>query len=214
MKPSFLKKPFDKSFTVIPGRLWGGAYPGSQDPEEMQRKIDGLINCDVKAIINLMENREVDHDGLPFVPYEPLLEGKGVTVIRLPIQDVSVPTTAGMDQIMKHLHNFVRRGPAFVHCWGGRGRTGTVIGSFFVDAGILTGEQALVALDIARHLSEELCRDQPAPQVSSQFAMVRKWTTWESRHGFHPYDAMDTGCYDLQPAAEMWRRLVAEHGKT
>ncbi|MFH1115578.1 MAG: hypothetical protein V1792_16845 [Pseudomonadota bacterium] len=210
---SFLNKPFAKSFTMIPGRLWGGAYPGDRDPYEMQRKIEGLLKCKVKAIINLMEADEVDHEGLPFVPYEPLLKGKGVTVLHLPIPDVSVRDADGMDEIMYHLHDCVRRVPTFVHCWGGRGRTGTVVGSFFIDAGILTGEQALHAVHIARSLSEEPFLHKPAPETMRQRKTVLEWTTWESRHGTHPYPSSDDGAYDIRPATEMWRRLVREHGE-
>lgn len=208
---SFLKKPFDRSFTVIPGRLWGGAYPGAKDPVKMQQKIDGLLSCGVKAIINLMEADEADHDGHPFVPYEPWLKGHDIAILHLPIPDVSVRDTEGMDEIMYYLHHCVRRVPTYIHCWGGHGRTGTVIGSFFVDAAILNGDQALQALQIARSLSKDPSLHKPAPQTMPQRKTVLEWTTWESRHGFHPYDTMDT---DLQPAAEMWQRLVTEHGKT
>jgi hypothetical protein len=41
---SFLKKPLDKSFTVIPGRLLGGTYPGDRNPHVMERKKKGKLD--------------------------------------------------------------------------------------------------------------------------------------------------------------------------
>ena len=68
-----MTKPFDRSYWVIPGKLLAGTYPGDKDPAEARRKLQGLLDCGVRHVINLMEKDEVDHSGRLFVPYGELL---------------------------------------------------------------------------------------------------------------------------------------------
>jgi protein-tyrosine phosphatase len=67
--------------------------------------------------------------------------------------------------------------PVYVHCWGGRGRTGTVVGCYLARHGIALGEEAL---DQIRHMRrEEETADKPSPETDSQCNMVREWKQGE-----------------------------------
>ena len=171
---------FLKSWWVSPPFLLAGCYPGDRDPNEARHKLTRLLGAGIRVFINLQQDHEVGSDGLPFVPYEPLVQdladSQEVTVEceRYPIPDCGVPSPDLMNQILDRIDRVIQRElPVYVHCWGGHGRTATVIGCWLVRHGS-TGEEALSKItDLRKH--DHLLRDQPAPQVAKQSAMVREW---------------------------------------
>jgi protein-tyrosine phosphatase len=62
----------------------------------------------------------------------------------------------------------------YVHCWGGVGRTGTVIGCHLVQNETHTGDQALAALKQLRSSTQRAHR--VSPETSEQHDMVRGWS--------------------------------------
>jgi hypothetical protein len=172
--------PFNRSYWAAPGRLLAGCYPGDVDPEKARRKLRGFIDCGVDRVIDLMETFEVDHDGKPFVDYRPLLEilaresGRVIHVERHPLRDYGVPTVAQMISILDAIDGANSEGlVVYVHCWGGKGRTGTVVGCYLARHGLAVGEAALKRLN-------ELTKAAPydfgyVPQTSGQRAFVLNW---------------------------------------
>jgi protein-tyrosine phosphatase len=61
----------------------------------------------------------------------------------------------------------------YVHCWGGRGRTGTVVGCYLARHGIALGDEALSRIVHLRR--REAARDRDSPETEAQCAMVRGW---------------------------------------
>jgi protein tyrosine phosphatase len=60
--------------------------------------------------------------------------GKKVTCARFPVPDLSVPTGHQMDDILKTIEDETLGGRAvYVHCMGGIGRTGTVVGCYLAE---------------------------------------------------------------------------------
>lgn len=171
--------PFDRSYWVVPGKLMAGFFPGSKDPKQEFSNMEALIASGIRTVINLMEEDEKDHSGKRFKPYESTLkqiaaevDGE-VSCIRIPIQDVSVPSRKTMEHILDSIDDSMAAGrPAYVHCWGGRGRTGTVVGCYLVRHG-LSGEEALKRIKELRRL--EPTSYKPSPETSAQRDMVRTW---------------------------------------
>jgi protein-tyrosine phosphatase len=60
-----------------------------------------------------------------------------------------------------------------VHCWGGTGRTGTVVGCYLVQQG-LSGAESLQRLSHLRRQTPTAGRD--SPEMESQRQMVLQWT--------------------------------------
>ena len=63
--------------------------------------------------------------------------------------------------------------PVYLHCWGGHGRTGTVIGCWLVRHG-WTGIAALEEVERLRDHDPYL-RQMPAPQTHAQIQFVLDW---------------------------------------
>ena len=50
--------------------MLAGCYPGDKDPQIADSKLQGLGECGVTCMVNLMEPGEVNLGGPSFVPYE------------------------------------------------------------------------------------------------------------------------------------------------
>jgi len=173
------KPPFDRSYWVTPGKFLAGYYPGDRQKDVMKQKMSDLLACGVRCIINLMEPDERDHDGLPFADYAPVIQkladgGLPVVCHRLPIRDLGIPSRELMVQILDCIdESLAMERPAYVHCWGGRGRTGTVVGCWLARQGIAEGENVLVKIKELRRTDARA--HWPSPEMPEQVRMVLSW---------------------------------------
>jgi len=95
---------------------------------------------------------------------------------RFPICDVSVPDPATLEAVLEALGTSVTAGrKAAVHCWGGVGRTGTVIGCYLVRALQLTGAEALEHIAREWQGVEKRNRKPHSPETSAQCRMVETY---------------------------------------
>jgi len=172
--------PFPHSYWVIPGKLLAGFYPGAKDPKEAAAKLTTLIDAGIRHVINLMEPDERDLAGHRFVPYEDVMESIAskmqisVTFDQLPIKDLSVPTERHMTRILNQIDLCIKHSkPVYVHCLGGIGRTGTVVGCYLVRHGLATGKNVL---DIIRDLRKDTeDSERESPETGEQRKMVVGW---------------------------------------
>ncbi|MGV3662030.1 MAG: protein-tyrosine phosphatase family protein [Prosthecobacter sp.] len=169
--------PFARSYWALPGQLLGGFYPGDRDDAVTLGKLNALLDCGVTQIINLMQATEGDHAGRQFISYEQsflqLAAQRGIRAgwARHPIQDLSVPNPAQMTVILNEIDTALSRGGCvYVHCWGGRGRTGTVIGCWLARH----GERH--ALGRLRELTAHARHHFPqVPETAQQQRFVSQW---------------------------------------
>jgi hypothetical protein len=166
--------PIPNCYWVIPGRFLAGEYPGAFDEERIRRRVDALLEAGMTTFINLTHPDELPS----YVPI--LLEQANacdveVETLNLPIRDFGLPTRRRMTAILDAIDSTLADGRnLYLHCWGGIGRTGTVVGCYLVRHG-LTGEQALARL-------AEWWQDDPrreshprTPETKEQVQFVRDW---------------------------------------
>ena len=166
--------PIVNSYWVVPGRLAAGEYPGAKHPEESRAKLAKLLSAGIRIFVDLTEAGEL-------LPYADLLRQESGRIgirsewHRMPIPDVSIPTRAQMLRIQRTIADAMSRGDAvYVHCWGGVGRTGTVIGCFLVESG-LSGADALSRLKQLWQGVEKRHRKPRTPETDEQEQFVLSW---------------------------------------
>jgi len=179
MSPSTAtNKPFLQSYWVHDGLLCAGQYPGDLNPATCDAKLQGLLDCGIRRVISLMEATEESYGGPTFAPYVPRLQEfaatKGVAVecLNHPIRDASAPTRELMRQILKTIEESLQAGkPTYVHCWGGHGRTSTVIACHLIQRGISPRQAIESVLGWRAGLPKN-----HHPFEGDQEAFVRAWT--------------------------------------
>ncbi len=172
--------PYDRSYWVIPDKFLAGCYPGDLKPSEARKKLTGLIAAGVRYIINLTQEDELSWYGHRFVSYAETMQelareaGVVVTCVRIPIQDYSIPALAEMRGILDTIDRAIAVDlPVFVHCIGGKGRTGIVVGCYLARHGIAVGQEALNRIrELRRNLPEAA---DPSPENELQRQLVRSW---------------------------------------
>ena len=172
--------PFDRSYWVVPGKLLAGCYPSDLESDVETERLTGLVDCGIRCVINLVEEHERNYDGTLLKRYEQRLseiaaaKGAAMECVRISIRDVDIPTPETMGQILDTIDARIAAGrPVFVHCWGGRGRTGVVVGCYLARHGIAEGGEALKRIqELRRH---EATGHLDSPQTAAQCEMVRSW---------------------------------------
>jgi protein-tyrosine phosphatase len=143
--------PIPGSYWVEPGRLLAGPYP--EDPAE-------LVTAGIAATVDLTESGEGWTD---YWSGQPALEHH-----RIGLQDFAPPSEADMRRVLATVDELLERGvPVYVHCRGGRGRTGCVVACYLIEGGAAPS----AALETVR----EWCGHDHSPETEEQRELVRRW---------------------------------------
>ncbi len=180
VRPVGLRAPMDRSYWVIPGQLLAGAYPGALDPEEREYKLKGLLSSGIQLVINLMEANEKDRSGRLFSPYKEKLtqfameKKHTIFVEHYPIQDLGIPEKSFLARILDRIDlSLAENKPVYVHCWGGHGRTGTVIGCHLIRHGLSNRDSVLSEIEELRFQGRQMYGN--SPETRAQIQMVQEW---------------------------------------
>jgi protein-tyrosine phosphatase len=192
------KLPHGNCYAVVPGRLIAGEYParfpGSHRgaarslPGEAggvfdtagarlaRQRLEAIIRYGVTDFVDL--TREEDS----LEPYDWAAnliaekQGRDVRHTRFPIYDGAVPasddlTFAILDFIDKRIKE---KGCVYLHCWGGIGRTGTIVGCFLVRRGV-AAEAALGKVEYSWRSMNKYDPYWTSPENELQKNYVRCW---------------------------------------
>ncbi|MBG8553460.1 ADP-ribosylglycohydrolase family protein [Hymenobacter guriensis] len=164
-------RPLPNSYWATPNIL-ACEYPGDRNPAKATVKLNALLDAGITDFFDLTEVHEL-------VPYDILLQQVAVTrrqtvhYHRFSIPDAGLPDEATLEAILASLADSVAAGrKAAVHCWGGIGRTGTVIGCYLVRYQKFSGSEALAHIAHEWKGVEKSCRIPRSPETDAQFRLV------------------------------------------
>jgi len=179
-------RPIPNSYWATP-LLLACEYPWT--PSNPYRpKLDSLLRAGVRTFIDLTESGEL-------MPYTSIL-GQRATLLgidpttieyhRFPIRDRCLPQSIDLIYgVLDTLRDNQSRGRiSAVHCRGGIGRTGMVIGCWLVESGVAKNGGEALAIIAKEWKSVEKCKRYPhSPETGPQFDFVFK---------FHPSSKLKT----------------------
>ncbi|MFD0684792.1 dual specificity protein phosphatase family protein [Actinomadura fibrosa] len=150
-----------KNFVRVDGRLWRGAAPSG----------DGYRWLAARGVRTVVDLRAEE-----LSPAALARPGRaGLTVVRIPVRDGQAPSA---DQVARFLAAVEgARGPVFVHCGAGVGRTGSMAAAYLVRTGqadakdatlrsLAVGPPTLEQLSFMRGLGTRGAARPPAPLVA------------------------------------------------
>ena len=157
---------------VEPGRLLAGEYPGARTPEKTAKKLQLLIDAGVDTIVDL--TRPQDHLEAYREALRAACERAGIEIryFAHPIPDMDVIDQAGYDRILACIRGEIDSGRVvYLHCWGGKGRTSTVVGCLLIDSG-LDYDAAIARIAELRARTRKA--PEACPEAPSQHRLLRE----------------------------------------
>jgi hypothetical protein len=168
-------KPIPESYWVIPGRMLAGEYPGAlYVPEITRKRLDAFLRAGFNTFIDLTSEGETE-DYKPFLREQAGYLGLTVECLRFPIGDYGLPTLETMTAILDAIDNaLARERKVYLHCYGGIGRTGTVVGCYLARHGF-TGSEAVHQLANWWQNVPKSARYPHSPETAQQEQFIRNW---------------------------------------
>lgn len=157
--------PYNFSY-VIPNKLAGSAEPGGFY-KPLREELEELRLEGFTGIVTLTE----------FTLAEEALAGFNFAVLHLPIPDFQAPSMQQFDQFVAFVDEHLNQGGrVLVHCWAGRGRTGTALAGYFISEGLT----ALESVDLVRQLRPGSIESGDQMQAISNY---EQWLREHNRFG-------------------------------
>lgn len=163
---------FIHGYWVEPGSILAGEYPGHPASDGRAReRLDLLVDEGIRTFVDLT----TPHDDM--APYghlvEEIADRRRLPLQRVhhPIPDMGTVSSADYDEILATVRAGAARGGTYLHCWGGIGRTGTVVGCLLVEGG-LSADEAFTRIEQLRSTTRK--RHMAAPQTYEQAEVIRR----------------------------------------
>lgn len=172
-------RPFPNSYWATP-LLVACEYPWTPTRANRSQKLDLLLRAGVRTFIDLTEDGELS----PYAPHLAAhvarlgIDRAEVEYHSFPIADRCLPRSVGyVRQILSVLKDNARRGRiSAVHCRGGIGRTGLVVGCWLVESGVVEDGAAALRFIAEEWKSVEKYRRYPqSPETGGQCEFVRSF---------------------------------------
>lgn len=165
----FPQKPTFNSY-AINDWLWAGEYPGDRNEDAAKKKLRQFKRFGITHFVDLTEDGELK-------PYEHLLDSN-VWYQRFPIIDQYIPKNTEsvrllLDGMLK-VHDENPEAKFYIHCWGGVGRTGTIVGCFLGYYLHLDYDKAIAEL---KRLFEDCPKsaNRITPENNDQFDFIKRF---------------------------------------
>lgn len=156
--------PLPRTYWVSPSLL-AGVYPGAVSDAAAGEKVRTLCDAGVTLFVDLTDGDD------RLRPYEHLLIGSARRSA-LPVQDLTAAPVAVVRSALELVDaEAAAGGTSYVHCWGGIGRTGSIVGCWLAER---IGSPS--ALDLLIELRSG-CADaaRRSPETTAQRRLVECW---------------------------------------
>jgi hypothetical protein len=167
------------SFWFEEGLLLAGPYAGAPTKADATAKLEAFLDLGITTFLDLTEEGESSPEHGELRRYDTLLyelaRNRGIEAryARMPIPDLGIPEIWHMEAMLGLITSQMEQGHGvYVHCWGGVGRTGTVLGCLAVERGVPQGN-VLDALARLRAGTERAGRE--SPETDEQRDWVVAW---------------------------------------
>jgi len=169
--------PMANSYWVVPGRFAAGEYPGHPNPQVAAARLRTLLGAGIDHFIDLTTERDWLEPYAEMAVQEGRRLGMNVAHERHPILDMRVPRSPRVASgVLDAIDAALDDGKSvYLHCWGGVGRTGTMVGCWLVRQG-RTGDEALAQVAEWWQGVDKAYRLPHSPQTREQCEYVRNWT--------------------------------------
>ena len=172
--------PYERSYWVLPNKLLAGEIPSSKTESRKIEKINNLLDFNIDVIINLMEEVEKNFSDEVLEDYSVTLfkeadkKNKKIEMLRYAIKDLNIPRENFMIEILDKIDQQIALGKkVYVHCWGGVGRTGTVIGCYLVRHGFAEPENVIDTINYLKRTTNIAHRS--SPETEEQRLFILNW---------------------------------------
>ena len=157
-------------YWVSEGLLAGATFCSWSNSETIAN-LEELERVGVKVIVSLATWYEfVDASRREWLQQE--IDDRFLYYV-FPIGNLEVPTPELAREILDAIdRGLFRNRRVYVHCCGGRGRTGTIVGCWLARHGFGSGQEVLGAITALRRGA---LLDGPSPETEEQRSLVRNW---------------------------------------
>lgn len=174
--------PTVRSYWVIEGRFAAGAYPsgrGYTGSGPIPKPLEQLLDAGIDVFINLTQDYPGGTDQ-HLTRYDPGAEGRA-EIVRYPIVDEELPEggVSEMAMILDRIDAALDDDQnVYVHCWGGSGRTGAVVGCWLRRHDLVDPDDILERMQDLR-LGDREGGHKPTPNTFEQAEFIVGWSEGE-----------------------------------
>ncbi len=167
--------PIPNSYWVVENILLASEYPGHRDPKVLRQKLEKFLDAGIRSFIDLTFEAELQ----PYVAVlRELARERSIDVnyFRMPIGESGLPgSREEMCRILDQIDSCrVADQACCVHCWGGCGRTGMVVGCYLVRRG-MAAQEALDFINARWRSVAKYPRYPNSPETEAQRIYILNW---------------------------------------
>lgn len=177
-----MNKPYPRSYWVEQGKFLAGFYPGGKTESNARQKVKAILNCGIRTFINLTDEDEMNFSDVPLMKYNSIVDDISREMhidsvyIKVPIIDQYITNKATMKFILDTIDNSIQnQRPVYIHCRGGIGRTGTVVGCWLIRHGKASRKNVFDIISEMRSSQDDPKAYRESPETGIQMEFVSKW---------------------------------------
>lgn len=151
-----------------------GMYPGGFSDTSILNRMQELSDLGIRSLINLTDpEEEINYFTIIYNNYCERFQEiycKELVHTRFKIKDMDIPTKDLMRKILDKIDKDIQKShPVYVHCIGGTGRTGTVIGCYLLRHKLVNKNEVFEKIHLLRGDGKE------SPETEEQRQFVLNW---------------------------------------